>query len=126
MVNSYFDALENLSNLKEKFQGNETGSKGVEELEFVIKNALELGIDSKDLVFDITLARGLDYYTGAIFEVQLTVVFQNRFSECFDAYHSGSAGCFQCNLKPVFVSLDVQTDINCIKIIRQLSNIFKP
>ncbi|WP_379964293.1 histidine--tRNA ligase [Epilithonimonas sp. UC225_85] len=64
------DALENLSNLKQKFLGNETGLKGIEELEFVIKNALELGIDSKDLVFDITLARGLDYYTGAIFEVK--------------------------------------------------------
>jgi len=64
------DALENLSNLKSKFEGNETGLKGVDELEFVIKNALELGIDSKSLVFDITLARGLDYYTGAIFEVK--------------------------------------------------------
>jgi len=64
------DALENLSNLKSKFEDNETGLKGVEELEFVITNALELGIDSKSLVFDITLARGLDYYTGAIFEVK--------------------------------------------------------
>ncbi len=64
------DALENLSNLKEKFTDSETGLKGVEELEFVIKNALELGINSEDLVFDITLARGLDYYTGAIFEVK--------------------------------------------------------
>lgn len=64
------DALENLLNLKEKFVGNEIGSKGVEELEFVITNALNLGIDSQNLVFDITLARGLDYYTGAIFEVK--------------------------------------------------------
>jgi len=64
------DALENLLNLKEKFAGNEIGLKGVEELEFVITNALNLGIDSQNLVFDITLARGLDYYTGAIFEVK--------------------------------------------------------
>ncbi|GGG62075.1 histidine--tRNA ligase [Epilithonimonas arachidiradicis] len=64
------DALENLLNLKEKFVGNEIGLKGVEELEFVITNALNLGIDSQNLVFDITLARGLDYYTGAIFEVK--------------------------------------------------------
>ena len=70
LFNQTNDALENLSNLKEKFEGNETGLKGVEELEFVIKNALELGINSEDLVFDITLARGLDYYTGAIFEVK--------------------------------------------------------
>ncbi|WP_333853203.1 histidine--tRNA ligase [Epilithonimonas sp.] len=64
------DALENLLNLKEKFAGNEIGLRGVEELEFVITNALNLGIDSQNLVFDITLARGLDYYTGAIFEVK--------------------------------------------------------
>lgn len=64
------DALENLLNLKEKFVGNEIGLKGVEELEFVITNALNLGIDAQNLIFDITLARGLDYYTGAIFEVK--------------------------------------------------------
>lgn len=64
------DALENLLNLKEKFVGNEIGLKGVEELEFVISNALNLGIDAQNLIFDITLARGLDYYTGAIFEVK--------------------------------------------------------
>ncbi|RRQ46012.1 histidine--tRNA ligase [Chryseobacterium sp. SC28] len=64
------DALENLNQLKEKFGGNSNGLKGVQELEFVIKNALQLGINSQDLVFDITLARGLDYYTGAIFEVK--------------------------------------------------------
>ncbi len=64
------DALENLLNLKEKFIGNEIGLKGVEELEFVISNALNLGIDAQNLIFDITLARGLDYYTGAIFEVK--------------------------------------------------------
>ena len=68
------DALENLLNLKEKFVGIEIGLKGVEELEFVITNALNLGIDAQNLVFDITLARGLDYYTGAIFEVKANEV----------------------------------------------------
>lgn len=70
LFNQTNDALENLLNLKEKFAGNEIGLKGVEELEFVITNALNLGIDAQNLVFDITLARGLDYYTGAIFEVK--------------------------------------------------------
>ncbi|WP_407401635.1 histidine--tRNA ligase [Chryseobacterium sp.] len=64
------DALQNVLQLKEKFQGNEIGLKGVEELEFVLTQAKNLGIDSKNLVFNITLARGLDYYTGAIFEVK--------------------------------------------------------
>jgi histidyl-tRNA synthetase len=64
------DALENLLQLKEKFQGNEIGLQGVNELEFVLTKCLDLGIDSSNLMFDITLARGLDYYTGAIFEVK--------------------------------------------------------
>ncbi|WP_292010740.1 histidine--tRNA ligase [Chryseobacterium sp.] len=64
------DSLENLLLLKEKFSGNEIGTKGVEELEFVLTQSLSLGVDLQNLVFNITLARGLDYYTGAIFEVK--------------------------------------------------------
>lgn len=70
LFNQSDDALENLLQLKEKFAGNEIGLKGVEELEFVITQSLNLGVDIQNLVFDITLARGLDYYTGAIFEVK--------------------------------------------------------
>lgn len=70
LFNQSNDALENLLQLKEKFVGNEIGLKGVEELEFVITQSLNLGVDIQNLVFDITLARGLDYYTGAIFEVK--------------------------------------------------------
>lgn len=64
------DPLENLLQLKEKFADCEIGLKGVEELEFVIVKCLGLGISQEDLMFDITLARGLEYYTGAIFEVK--------------------------------------------------------
>lgn len=68
------DALKNLAQLKEKFQGNEIGTAGVEELEFVLTKSFNLGISPENLKFDITLARGLDYYTGAIFEVKATEV----------------------------------------------------
>ncbi|OWK74295.1 histidine--tRNA ligase [Flavobacteriaceae bacterium JJC] len=64
------DALKNVLELKSKFEGNETGTAGVNELEFVLTQCLELGISAENLKFDITLARGLDYYTGAIFEVK--------------------------------------------------------
>ncbi|WP_027381628.1 histidine--tRNA ligase [Chryseobacterium daeguense] len=70
LFNQSDDALANLLQLKEKFAGNEIGLKGVEELEIVLKQSIDLGVESKSLVFDITLARGLDYYTGAIFEVK--------------------------------------------------------
>lgn len=64
------NALENVLLLKEKFEGNDIGTQGVKELEFVLTQCLDLGISSENLKFDITLARGLDYYTGAIFEVK--------------------------------------------------------
>lgn len=64
------DALENFLQLKEKFAGNEIGLQGIEELEFVLTKCMDLGISAENLKFDITLARGLDYYTGAIFEVK--------------------------------------------------------
>ena len=55
--------------LKTNFANVEIGKNGVEELEFVLENCKNLGIED-ELVFNITLARGLDYYTGAIFEVK--------------------------------------------------------
>ena len=72
-LNFLFEGLstkDTLALLKEKFKGIEVGEKGIEELEFVLNKALELGVNEEVLVFDITLARGLDYYTGAIFEVK--------------------------------------------------------
>ncbi|UWX61607.1 histidine--tRNA ligase [Chryseobacterium oranimense] len=70
LFNQSDDALENLLQLKEKFADSEIGLKGVEELEFVLTQSMNLGVDMQNLVFNITLARGLDYYTGAIFEVK--------------------------------------------------------
>jgi len=49
---------------------SEIGLKGIEELKFVFEQVAELGLQRADLEFDITLARGLNYYTGAIFEVK--------------------------------------------------------
>ncbi|WP_298781442.1 histidine--tRNA ligase [uncultured Polaribacter sp.] len=60
---------ENLDALANMLQTSEEGSKGVEELRFVINSITELGLQSANLEVDVTLARGLNYYTGAIFEV---------------------------------------------------------
>jgi histidyl-tRNA synthetase len=45
------------------------GMKGVEELQFICDNVSNLGLNATILDLDVTLARGLNYYTGAIFEV---------------------------------------------------------
>lgn len=60
-----------LDELKNLFADNEIGLEGISELEFVLKGAKQLGVKEENLNLDPTLARGLDYYTGAIFEVKV-------------------------------------------------------
>jgi histidyl-tRNA synthetase len=58
-----------LTSLAEMLATSEEGTKGVEELRFVIDNVEALSLQTAKLELDVTLARGLNYYTGAIFEV---------------------------------------------------------
>lgn len=60
---------EKLEKLAELLASSEEGMKGVEELRFICDNVKTLGLDKSVLDLDVTLARGLNYYTGAIFEV---------------------------------------------------------
>lgn len=63
------DLSEPFQVLRELLAGSEVGLKGVEELEYVFRTSKSLGLEKADVVLNVTLARGLDYYTGAIFEV---------------------------------------------------------
>ena len=60
---------EKLEKLKTILAASETGLKGIEECEFILDNIDLVGIRCQ-LDLDLTLARGLNYYTGAIFEVK--------------------------------------------------------
>ena len=60
---------EQLLALRKMLSDSTEGSKGVEELEFIIETVKNLGLLSAQLSFDVTLARGLNYYTGSIIEV---------------------------------------------------------
>jgi histidyl-tRNA synthetase len=62
-------ASEKLNSMKSMLMSSETGMKGISELEFIVNTVEELGLKSAKLEIDVTLARGLNYYTGAIFEV---------------------------------------------------------
>ncbi len=59
----------------EKLKGFEIDTEkfklGVKELEIVIKNLKDLGVDEKYFEIDLTIARGLDYYTGTVYETRL-------------------------------------------------------
>ena len=56
--------------LKSWLKDSETGLKGIEELEKVWTLVQSFGLENVNTQLDITLARGLSYYTGAIFEVK--------------------------------------------------------
>lgn len=60
---------EKLAILKQLLKDSGEGMQGVEELSFVAKHIADLGLQSAKLDLEVTLARGLNYYTGCIFEV---------------------------------------------------------
>ncbi len=63
------NASDKLNLLSDLLSTSEVGMKGVEELTFIVNSVETLGLQSASLEIDVTLARGLNYYTGAIFEV---------------------------------------------------------
>ena len=60
---------EKIEKLSQLLAASEEGMKGVEELRFICDKVTDLGLSTAILDLDVTLARGLNYYTGAIFEV---------------------------------------------------------
>lgn len=60
---------EKLDVIAKVLEKSETGLKGVEELRYIFGVLDRVGIEN-EVQFDLTLARGLNYYTGAIFEVK--------------------------------------------------------
>ena len=60
---------EKLNVIAEVLASSETGLKGVEETRFILDTLKTLGLKN-EIQLDLTLARGLNYYTGAIFEVK--------------------------------------------------------
>ncbi len=65
--------LEKVNFLKQLLAGSSIGLKGIEEVEYIFKTVNSLKLNTAAVELDITLARGLNYYTGAIFEVKANV-----------------------------------------------------
>jgi len=62
---------EKLKFLRGFLQDSPTGQKGLDEMENVLQTSYEVGVQNGEVEFDMSLARGLDYYTGCIFEVKI-------------------------------------------------------
>jgi len=64
---------EKIQALTQFFDGVESGLEGVKEVESVLSYIQSNGFDNSNIVFDFTLARGLSYYTGLIYEGKAAV-----------------------------------------------------
>ncbi|HEY9551886.1 MAG TPA: histidine--tRNA ligase, partial [Prevotella sp.] len=60
---------EKLATIAQVLAGSEVGLKGVEETKYILETLQKVGLNN-EIQLDLTLARGLNYYTGAIFEVK--------------------------------------------------------
>lgn len=60
---------EKIQKLKDLLASSAEGLKGIEELQFIFDQVSAIGLQVSELSLDVTLARGLNYYTGAILEV---------------------------------------------------------
>ena len=65
---------EKLTQLENRFKDNSSGAKGISDLKETFQLLEEAGGNADHVEFDIALARGLSYYTGAIFEVKVNNV----------------------------------------------------
>lgn len=74
VMNKFLDLSGNndskLNTLSALLSTSEIGLKGIEEIRYILDYVTDLGLENAKIELDVTLARGLNYYTGAIFEVK--------------------------------------------------------
>jgi histidyl-tRNA synthetase len=70
ILNMTGDPTQKLETIREVLAPSKIGIEGVDEIQEVFDKISFLGLDTAELDFDLTLARGLNYYTGSIFEVE--------------------------------------------------------
>jgi len=111
------DTKSRLEQMESFLASSEIGRKGIEELKYVFDTVENLGVQHAKIEFDVTLARGLNYYTGAIFEVKANGV--NMGSICGGGRYDDLTGIFGMNnMSGVGISFgadriyDVLTELN--------------
>ena len=64
-----FVNCKSIADLETLLSDSDSSKNGLDDLKFIFDSVNKIGLKSCEIVFNITLARGLDYYTGCIFEV---------------------------------------------------------
>lgn len=106
-----------LNQMKTYLSSSKVGMEGIAELEYVLNSLNDLSLKRAKVEFDVTLARGLNYYTGAIFEVKANGVQMG--SICGGGRYDDLTGLFGMNgMSGVGISFgadriyDVLTELN--------------
>jgi histidyl-tRNA synthetase len=74
ILNFHGSTAEKIDLLNQRFSSSEKGMKGVNDFSAVLQLLEDYGVGEAHVEFDISLARGLSYYTGCIFEVKINNV----------------------------------------------------
>jgi len=91
---AFTTSADNPFTILEKYKGkNATFDKGLEELSLLQKHIKDFGVPDTHYKIDISLARGLDYYTGTVYETYLTD-YPEVGSVCGGGRYDNLAGCF--------------------------------
>lgn len=111
------DTKSRIAQMETFLAASEIGKKGIEELKYVFDTVGKLDVKNAKIEFDVTLARGLNYYTGAIFEVKANGV--NMGSICGGGRYDDLTGIFgMSNMSGVGISFgadriyDVLTELD--------------
>jgi histidyl-tRNA synthetase len=115
-----------INDLKNQFDGNEFAQQGVKNLEEFIESFSALGIPEKCYQLDLSIARGLDYYTGPIFETLLTNL-PGIGSVCSGGRYDNLAELYTTNHIPgVGASIGLDRLIAAMEELNMLDNISTP
>lgn len=120
------DAESILASLPEITGGNETAAAGIERLTQIYRGALASGVSPDRLKIDVSIARGLDYYTGVIFETTLDEL-PGIGSVCSGGRYDNLAGLYtKQHLPGIGASLGLDRLLAALESLGQLSGVSKP
>ncbi|MGE3315136.1 MAG: histidine--tRNA ligase, partial [Planctomycetaceae bacterium] len=115
-----------LRNLEPLVSGNEHGARGIARLRELFSTCRATGIPSERIVLDVSIARGLDYYTGTIYETFLSDL-PSIGSVCSGGRYDNLAGLFTNQALPgVGASLGLDRLLDAMGILGMLSSVSTP
>ncbi|WP_071517523.1 histidine--tRNA ligase [Geitlerinema sp. PCC 9228] len=106
------EVLQSLQKMQSQLENTEVLNSGIEELQTVVKGVRSLGVSEERFCLDLAIARGLDYYTGTVYETTL-IGHENLGSICSGGRYDDLVGMFVGEQMPgVGISIGLTRLIN--------------